>query len=112
MGMIEAAELTQQMGKTGAQKQETTAGLVVDILVDATKQGLKGAANGLIGQPEFTMEKPESMPVIIKQEQATTRSTTESMPAPVDARVSQLKRVDRMRSQARLAQIRQELKKA
>ena len=70
--MIEAAELTQQAGKTGAQKQETTASLAVDTLIEATKEGAKGFVNGVIGQPVFSTEKPERIPFPVNQERATT----------------------------------------
>ena len=112
--MIEAAELTQQIGKTGAQKQETTASLAADTLVDATKEGAKGFVNGLLQQeigPVFSTEKPERIPVPVNQERATTRPTTDSTPSSLAAPVSkELERKDRMRSQARIEKIRQELK--
>ena len=112
--MIEAAERTQQTGKTGAQKQETTASLAADTLLDATKEGAKGFVNGLmqqeIGRPVFSSEKPERIPFPVNQERAATRPNTESTPSPLAAPVSKLERKDRRESQARINKIRQELK--
>ena len=112
--MIEAAELTQQMGKTGVQKQETTASLAADTLFEATKEGAKGFVNGLMQQeigPVFRSEKPEIIPVPVKQERAPTRPNTERTPSSLAAPVSkELERKDRMQSQAGLQKIRQELK--
>ena len=112
--MIEAAELTQQVGKTGAHKQETTASLAVDTLLDATKEGAKGFVNGLMQQEigsVFSSEKPERIPFPVNQERATTRPPTDSTPSSLAAPVSkELERKDRMQSQTRIDKIRQELK--
>ena len=111
--MIEAAELTQQAGKTGAQKQETTASLAADTLVEATKEGAKGFVNGLIQQeigPVFSREKPERIPIPVNQERAATRQNTERTLSPLAAPVIELERKDRRESQTRINKIRQELK--
>jgi hypothetical protein len=113
VSMIEAAELTQQAGKTGAQKQETTASLAADTLIEATKEGSKGFVNGLMQQeigPVFSREKPERIPIPVNQERAATRPHTARTPSPLAAPVSELDRKDRRESQARINKIRQELK--
>ena len=108
--MIEAAELTQQPGKTGAQKQETIASLAADSLVEATKEGAKGVVNGLMQQPVFSSERPERIPIPVSQERAATRPNAERTPSPLAAPVSELQQKDRRESQARITKIRQELK--
>jgi hypothetical protein len=118
VNMMEGAELTQQMHKTGSQEQGNIAGRAADYLIEPIKEGSKEFLKSLI-LPEIKpvlstegQKKPEIKPFPVNQERATTPTNTDSKPSPMAAPVSQRERMDRMQSQARINEIRKELKQA
>lgn len=120
--VIEGIETSQSINKTGSQEQGTkadrVAGFMHGYVIEPIKEGAKAFIKEILPEeikPVLSAEgqkRPETIFVPINQERPTTTPNIDSKVSPMAAPVSKLEQMDRMQSQARINEIRRELRQA